>query len=188
MEENKFNATKYKNQFAKENYEFIRLNLPKGMKARIKERADSLNESVNKYIRDLIIMDLEQFRKETDAVTPVTSYRLLAFHMAVNANMYKPPFPMGYTLADRDPVLFGTYTSMEEAIAGADGKSAGCSSIENGVYKIEEYFVEIRQQDAEGQLIGEVSYEPIMRYEKIWPGSAGVSVRKEASSAIKYSK
>lgn len=175
MEEVKFNATKYKNQFAKENYEFIRLNIPKGMKSRIKDRADALEVSVNKYIRDLIYKDLETFGEKEQALR----CQLLECHATVNAMMYKPPFRAGYTLTDKRPEVLGTFSSREEAIAAAEGKAPSCSAVESGSYHIVEYFIEECHLDEEGSPVGEPEYIPIMRYEKIWPGAGGLSTRNK---------
>ena len=59
MEKEKFNATKYKNEFIKNNYDRINLTVPKGYKALMKERAkEKAVGSVNLYILDLIKKDL----------------------------------------------------------------------------------------------------------------------------------
>lgn len=54
----KFNATDYKNQFSKENYDRITILVPKGQKDVIKKKASELNVSVNEYINSLIRKDM----------------------------------------------------------------------------------------------------------------------------------
>lgn len=58
MEKEKFSATKYKNEFIKNNYDRINLTVPKGMKKLIEDRAGSMG--VNAYIRSLIEKDLKE--------------------------------------------------------------------------------------------------------------------------------
>ena len=48
-----------KNRYNAKAYDRIVLCMKKGYKERIKEKADSLGVSVNKYISDLIVADLE---------------------------------------------------------------------------------------------------------------------------------
>lgn len=55
----KFNATNYKNQYAKDNYDRITLTVPKGQKDIIKKRASELNVSINEYINSLIRNDID---------------------------------------------------------------------------------------------------------------------------------
>lgn len=55
----KFNATNYKNQYAKDNYDRIALTVPKGLKDIIKKRASELNVSINEYINSLIRKDMD---------------------------------------------------------------------------------------------------------------------------------
>lgn len=50
-----FNATKYKNDFAKEHYDRINLTIPKGIKDKIKASAKKANMSTNEYILTAII-------------------------------------------------------------------------------------------------------------------------------------
>lgn len=50
-----FNATKYKNDFAKEHYDRINLTIPKGIKDKIKAAAKTANMSTNEYILTAII-------------------------------------------------------------------------------------------------------------------------------------
>ncbi len=51
----KFNATKYKNDFQKEKYDRIIVNVPKGEKQIINKRAAELGyKSLNSFIVDLI--------------------------------------------------------------------------------------------------------------------------------------
>ena len=49
-----FNATKYKNEFAKQNYERLNIVVPKGQKQSIQEFAKSQNKSLNAFVVDLI--------------------------------------------------------------------------------------------------------------------------------------
>ena len=59
MEKEKFNATKYKNEFIKDNYDRINLSVPTGYKDLMKKRAkEKAGGSVNLYILDLIKKDL----------------------------------------------------------------------------------------------------------------------------------
>ena len=51
-----FNESKYKNAFAKENYDRIALNVPKGYKDRIKAKLNG--QSMNDYIFKLILKDM----------------------------------------------------------------------------------------------------------------------------------
>ena len=46
----KFDSTKYKNDFAKENYDRINLVMPKGRKEIIKKTAKAKGQSVNEFI------------------------------------------------------------------------------------------------------------------------------------------
>lgn len=55
----KFNATNYKNQYAKDNYDRITLTVPKGQKDIIKKRASELDVSINEYINSLIRNDID---------------------------------------------------------------------------------------------------------------------------------
>lgn len=54
-----FNATEYKNQFAKENYDRCIFNVPKGKKKAIEEHYKAKGyKSLNSYINDLINADM----------------------------------------------------------------------------------------------------------------------------------
>ena len=54
-----FNSSKYKNDFAKEKYDRIALNVPKGMKSRIDEyRKQKGFKSLNDYINEIIRRDM----------------------------------------------------------------------------------------------------------------------------------
>ena len=55
-----FNATKYKNDFAKETYDRASINFPKGQKKVIEEHFKAKGyKSLNAYINDLIKADME---------------------------------------------------------------------------------------------------------------------------------
>lgn len=55
----KFNATKYKNDFQKENYDRIIVNVSKGKKSEIEEyRRKKGFKSLNEYINELIRRDM----------------------------------------------------------------------------------------------------------------------------------
>ena len=60
MENEKFNATVYKNDFISKTYDRINLTVPKGHKEKIKEYAESKGKSVNGYINDLIAADMKE--------------------------------------------------------------------------------------------------------------------------------
>ena len=61
--EEKFNATKYKNEFNKNNYDSLRIVVPKGVKPKLqaycKLQGISLNKLINNYINTLPIEDVE---------------------------------------------------------------------------------------------------------------------------------
>lgn len=60
-EKEKFNATKYKNDFQKEKYDRIIVNVPKGEKQVINKKAAELGyKSLNSFIVDLIREKLEE--------------------------------------------------------------------------------------------------------------------------------
>ncbi len=60
-EKNRFDATKYKNDFQKEKYDRIIVNVPKGQKAVIDQKSKKLGyKSLNSFIVDLINKKLEQ--------------------------------------------------------------------------------------------------------------------------------
>lgn len=59
--------TTYKNKYNLEKYDRINVTVNKGDKVRIKERADSLGISINAYIRNLIMDDINQVgRRKSD--------------------------------------------------------------------------------------------------------------------------
>lgn len=60
-EKEKFNATKYKNDFQKEKYDRIIVNVPKGQKSIIDEQAKKKGyKSLNSFIIDAINEKLEK--------------------------------------------------------------------------------------------------------------------------------
>ena len=54
MDEKKFDPTKYKNDFNKQNYDRINLMIPKGKKDELKELAKEAGISVNEYINRVL--------------------------------------------------------------------------------------------------------------------------------------
>lgn len=57
---NDFNATKYKNEFAKNAYDRVSINLPKGKKEIVlKYCKEKGYTSLNSYVNDLINKDME---------------------------------------------------------------------------------------------------------------------------------
>lgn len=60
MREEKFDATKYKNDFQKEKYDRIIVNVPKGQKKIIDEKAKSQGyKSLNAFVVDAIMQKLQ---------------------------------------------------------------------------------------------------------------------------------
>lgn len=58
---NKFNSTKYKNDYNKDHYDRINLTVPKGMKEKIKDHVDKYDlTSDGAYINMLIIQDMQK--------------------------------------------------------------------------------------------------------------------------------
>lgn len=56
-----FNQSKYINDFIKETYDTIKVQVPKGQKELIKEHAKKKGfKSVNEYMKDLITKDMER--------------------------------------------------------------------------------------------------------------------------------
>ena len=56
-----FNQSKYINDFIKETYDTIKVQVPKGQKELIKEHAKKKGfKSVNEYMKDLIAQDMER--------------------------------------------------------------------------------------------------------------------------------
>ena len=61
FEKEKFDATKYKNEFQKEKYDRIIVNVAKGQKKIINQKAKELGyKSLNSFIVDLINKQLEK--------------------------------------------------------------------------------------------------------------------------------
>lgn len=61
-----YNESKYKNDFAKKNYDRIALNVPKGMKQKIEEyRKQKGYKSLNDYINEVIREDMYENNKNT---------------------------------------------------------------------------------------------------------------------------
>lgn len=54
-------STKYKNDYQKEKYDRIIVNVPKGQRDKIKEIASQNGKSLNSYIVDLINSDLSNY-------------------------------------------------------------------------------------------------------------------------------
>ena len=68
-EKNKFDATKYKNDFQKEKYDRIIVNVPKGQKHVIDEQAKKRGyKSLNSFVVDAINEKLEKWTNEFKAV------------------------------------------------------------------------------------------------------------------------
>jgi len=59
MNKEKFNATKYKNDFAKEKYDKFLICVPKGRKTIIQEFAKTQGKSLNAYVVELINKSME---------------------------------------------------------------------------------------------------------------------------------
>ena len=59
MEKEKFNSTKYKNEYILKSYDRINFTVPKGQKEIIKAHAEKVGKSVNAYIYDLIEKDMK---------------------------------------------------------------------------------------------------------------------------------
>ena len=58
-----FNATQYKNDFNKKNYDRLNIQVPKGQKAAIEEHWRKRGyKSLNTYVNDLIDRDMESER------------------------------------------------------------------------------------------------------------------------------
>lgn len=60
MENEKFNQTKYQNDFIRENYDRFSLILPKGLKKILQEEAKEKGMSLNAFVFDAI----EKYRKK----------------------------------------------------------------------------------------------------------------------------
>lgn len=59
MSNEKFNPTKYKNEFQKQKYDRLVINVVKGQKVTIQEFAKSQGKSLNAYIVELIKEDMQ---------------------------------------------------------------------------------------------------------------------------------
>lgn len=67
---NEFNATKYKNDYNKENYDRINITVPKGMKDKIKAHIEKYDiVSMGAYINMLILKDMQE-RAEEEVLDP----------------------------------------------------------------------------------------------------------------------
>lgn len=55
----KFNPTKYKNSFQKENYDKIGLLVPKGERAKLRAYAEARGQSLNSFILESIKKNME---------------------------------------------------------------------------------------------------------------------------------
>ena len=53
-EKEKFNKTKYQNEYISKKYDSLRIVVPKGKKAKIKAYADSKGESINGFVNRAI--------------------------------------------------------------------------------------------------------------------------------------
>lgn len=60
MSNEKFNPTKYKNEFQKQKYDRLVINVVKGEKEPIQEFAKSQGKSLNAYIVELIKEDMQK--------------------------------------------------------------------------------------------------------------------------------
>ena len=58
-------STKYKNEFIQNNYDRINLTVPKGVKEKMKERAEVQGMSVNSYIYSLVLKDIPELSKSS---------------------------------------------------------------------------------------------------------------------------
>lgn len=58
-----FNSTKYKNEYAKQNYDAIRVVVPVGGKEKIKQFADARSMSVNAFVNYCIKQEMEKETK-----------------------------------------------------------------------------------------------------------------------------
>lgn len=59
-EKEKFNKTKYQNEYISKNYDSLRIVVPKGKKAKIKAYADSKGESINGFVNKAIDKAMEE--------------------------------------------------------------------------------------------------------------------------------
>ena len=64
-EETKFNPTKYKNDFQKQKYDRLIVNVPKGEGDAIKAHAKKKGKSLNGYVVDLIHADMQNGKQKT---------------------------------------------------------------------------------------------------------------------------
>lgn len=64
-----FNATKYKNDFTKQNYDRLNIQVPKGRKAVIEQHWKAKGyKSLNAYVNDLISKDMEKAGESSKTV------------------------------------------------------------------------------------------------------------------------
>ena len=56
----KFNKTKYQNEYISKKYDSLRIVVPKGKKAKIKAYADSKGESINGFVNKAIDKAMEK--------------------------------------------------------------------------------------------------------------------------------
>lgn len=61
---NKFNPTKYKNEYNKDNYDRVNLTIPKGTKEELKEIAKYFDLSLNAYLKIIIEENILLNREE----------------------------------------------------------------------------------------------------------------------------
>lgn len=59
-EKEKFNKTKYQNEYISKNYDSLRIVVSKGKKAKIKAYADSKGESINGFVNKAIDKAMEE--------------------------------------------------------------------------------------------------------------------------------
>ena len=66
MDSKKFDKTAYDNEYIKNNYDVIKLTVPKGEKPRLQDHAESRGEKLNAFIRRAI---RETIERDTQEVT-----------------------------------------------------------------------------------------------------------------------
>ncbi|MDE6752847.1 MAG: hypothetical protein K2J59_08775 [Eubacterium sp.] len=59
-EKEKFNKTKYQNEYISKKYDSLRIVVPKGKKDKIKSYADSKGESINGFVNKAIDKAMEE--------------------------------------------------------------------------------------------------------------------------------
>lgn len=57
MENSKFNAIKYKNDYDREHYDKVLLSFPKGTKEQLKMKAARAGKTMSQYVLDLVERD-----------------------------------------------------------------------------------------------------------------------------------